>query len=155
MTYQPQAIERLTSAVVARLEQECEGLTAEHFPDAPDRFAWTKKEKSLLVSFEGGTYASESNSIDPYSMDRALELGVTVITRGLRGKLGMADALELVRKSLFGWEPTENGVVLGWARLLPTAERFVGEDQGVWRFVQLYRTTTTVVGFATERVRAP
>lgn len=152
-------IERLTDAVVERLKLQVPAMKAEHFPDAPERFVWSKADKSLLVTYEGATYSPEPQSFDPLSLERTMDLGVTVITRGLRGKLGMASAIEDVRAALFGWEPTERvdgaDVPMGWSRLMPTAERFVGEDQGSWRFIISFRTTMPVVAPGTERVRVP
>lgn len=152
-------IERLANAVVRRLEAQVPAMKTEHFPDAPERFIWAKAERSLLVTYEGATYGSDSRSLDPLSLERALDLGVTVITRGLRGKLGMANAIEDVRAALFGWSPTEltdsAEMPIGWSPLMPTAERFVGEDQGTWRVLISFRTTTVVVAPGTERVRVP
>lgn len=142
-------IERLTAAVVARLASEMPGWHADHFPDAPGRFQWAQRDRSLLVSYEGSTFGADPQSLAPEALDRTAQLGVTVLTRSLRGGYGMASALELVRRALFGWAPTERDdgvdVPFGWSRLVAIADQFVSEENGCWRFVVTFRTTSVVV----------
>jgi len=136
-------INRLAKAMVARLKDQLPGWDVDDFPDAPDRYGWAHQSQTLLVGFEASTYG-EPESLDPVSMTREIDMGVTILCRSLHGDLSIASALEDIRRALMGWRPLcADGAPFGTRALRPLSERFVDEVQGVYRFVALYRGATT------------
>lgn len=132
--------ETLPDLAVARLRELVHGVDVDHFPDVPDRYPWAKARHSLLVGYEGSSFDTPSDTFAPSSTSETIELGVTVLVRSLRGPHGAQGLLARVRRALFGWRPPTGG-----SALIPTRSQFVSEDQGVWRFVIVFQTTTTVV----------
>lgn len=130
----------LSELAVARLRALVHGVDVDHFPDVPERYAWAKTRQTLLVGYEGSTYATPSETLAPSSTTETVELGVTVLVRSLRGPLGAPALIARVRRALFGWRPPTGG-----GALVPTRSQFVSEDQGVWRFVIVFQSATTVV----------
>ena len=136
-------INALAKAIVERLKDQLPGWDVDDFPNAPDRYGWAHQSQTLLVGFEGTTYG-EPESLDPMSVTRELDMGVTILCRSLHGNLSIASALEDIRKTLMGWRPLDaDGVPIGIRSLRPLSERFVDEVEGVYRFVALYRGATT------------
>lgn len=149
--------ETLCNAVVARLRAKLPGFAAEYFPDAPARYPWGGKDKTLLVGFEGSAFGPVE-SLDPPSSDEAVDFSVTVIVRSLRGPFGVSETLANVRKALFGWRPVQSVTVgpvttiepLGFRPIVPTKTAFAGEDNGVWRYVAIYRASMVAVADVTD-----
>jgi hypothetical protein len=138
-------IDALAKSIVRRLQAEMVGWDVDDFPNAPDRYAWAHQSTTLLVAFEGANYG-ELQSMSPASAPREVDMSVTVLARSLRGNHSITDALEGVRHALFGWRPTDvHGNVLGFSALRPIRESFVSEEQGVWRFVAMYRSASISV----------
>jgi len=143
-------IEMLCNAVVERLRQRLPAYEVDHFPDAPERYAWAGASQTLLVGYEGSQYGAVESMV-PMSAPRTVNISVTLVTRSLRGDLGAMSALEGVRRALFGWRPeltdelTQEVMQLGFGPLAPTREGFVDEDQGLWRFVLSFSCTTVAV----------
>lgn len=129
----------LSDDVVARLKKWMPDVEIDHFPDAPDRYVWAKPRTGLLVGYEGSTFATDSDSISPLSLDRTDEIAVTVLVRSLRGPTGIEATLDRVRRALFGFTPPSGG-----SPLLPTTSKFVSETEGTWRFAMFFTTTTTI-----------
>ncbi len=137
-------ITRLISAVVARLKEQMPEWSVDEFPDAPDRYNWAGARATLLVAWESSSY-SDLESLEPFSARRELRLSVTLLARSLRGSHSIATGLDDVLVALFGWEPADTAGKLGCECLRPSEEKFVGEDQGLWRFVATYRSATVAV----------
>lgn len=148
--------EELCHAVVARLKSKLPGLSAEYFPDSPERYPWAGKDKTLLVGYEGSTFG-EVQSLAPQSCDEAVDLSVTVLVRSLRGPFGVSQVLAQVRRALFGWRPIKSVVTpsgggpvttiepIGFRPIVPLAVKYAGEDQGSWRYVHTFRASTVAV----------
>lgn len=148
-------INELSKSMVRRLTQKMTGWEVDDFPNAPDRYPWAHKTATLLVVFEGTTYG-DVESMSPPSATRDIDMSVTVLARNLRGDLSIASALEDARLALFGWRPTNiDGTLLGFRALRPVSERFVSEEQGVWRFVAMYRSATVCVADIMALTGAP
>lgn len=152
---------RLCNAVVERLRATMPGYKVDHFPDTPrDLLRFAGKSEALFVSYEGSV-DGELLSIDPLSADRTVELAVNIVVRSLVGPKGASETIEAVRGNLFGWQPTvtvppvppaEEATIesLGFMRLVPVRDGFVAEDNGTWRFVVVFRTTTVSVANAVD-----
>lgn len=148
-------IRRLSDSLVARLKAEMSSWDAEHYPPAPERYAWAHAKASLLVAFEGSIYG-EVESMAPQSTGRDVEMSVTILARQLVGDISITSALDQVRVALFGWEPTDpNGEKLGFGPMRPVRESFVSEEDGVWRFVAIYRSSIPVVADVAPLSGAP
>lgn len=148
-------IDALAKSMVRRLTEEMPSWNVEDFPNAPDRYNWACQSTTLLVAFEGTTYG-ELMSLDPASAEREFDMSVTVLARHLKGDHSIATALEGVRAALFGWRPTDaQGNVIGFSALRPIRESFVSEEQGVWRFVAMYRSASVAVAATMPLSGAP
>lgn len=137
-------IRRLSDAVVGRLKTKMTSWNADHFPAAPSRYAWAHASATLLVAFEGASYG-ETDSLAPQSARRDVEMSVTILSRMLVGNISITSALDEVRRALFGWEPSDETGKLGFGPMRPVRESFVSEEEGVWRFVAIYRSAIPVV----------
>jgi hypothetical protein len=138
-------LDALASSMVRRLKAQMPVWTVEDFPNAPERYNFCHQTSTLLVAFEGSTY-SDPYALSPMAADREVEMSVTVLARQLRGNLSITGAFELIRKALFGWRPTtEDDKPIGFGAMRPTRESFVGEEQGVWRYVVVYRSALPTV----------
>lgn len=151
----------ISQAVVDRLKLHLPTFKVEHFPDAPDRYPFTAQHQTLLVTYERSAFG-EPETLAPLSVMRTIELSVTTLVRSMRGAQGVQATLQRIRRALFGWRlarresvsgpgpsdpPTVSWVPLGGTPLLPIAENFVSEDNGVWRFVTAFRTAFPEVAF--------
>lgn len=136
-------IDALANAIVARLKARFPRFKVDHFPDVPERHPFASATRELLVAYEGSTFG-EPQSMDPVYCDRAVEWGVTLLVRSLRGPDGAQTMIEEVRKALMGWRAPQGG-----QRFMPTGDRFVSEENGVWRFLISFRVTVPSVGETT------
>lgn len=144
----------LNQAVVDRLKAAMPSFKVDHFPEVVDRYPFNKARHELLVSYGRSTYSS-AKSFSPLHVDQEAEVAVTLLTRSLRGPLGVLETIRDVRRHLFGWRPAllvsagdppvSSWQPLGGSPLIPTGDRFVGEEQGVWRWSITFTTTFPVV----------
>lgn len=156
--------EEALDAIAARLKVRTADLRldVEHFPDNPDNYPFASRAMTLLVAPEVTQYAPPS-SINGLAQEGTSTVSVTSLVRGLRGTDGATGVLTKVRRALHGWEPTkiegaEPEVVstyLGWTRMMLVDERFVSQENGVWRFVSRFSTKATAVAEEEERTGAP
>lgn len=147
----------LQQAIVDRLKAEFVGWDVDGFPDAVERYQFSSKSKALLVQPERSTYG-EVLSFDPFSVERTLQITISIYVRSLRRADGAFAANDRIRKALFGWEPAtkptvdgEAWVKLGCTHLRPVSDtEFVAEDNGQWQFIATYQTTTIEVALGLE-----
>jgi hypothetical protein len=112
----------------------------DHFPDDVERYNFKPSRHELLVAYERSDWEAPQ-SHDPVSQRRQIEFSVTVLARSMRGARGVVDTLDRVRQALVGWRaPTGGGPIYAYR------EEFVNEDNGVWRYVVLFRLNITDVG---------
>lgn len=142
-------IEDVTQSMVERLAERLPEFTVDHFPDGGARYQFTAHHQALFASYERSTYEAP-DTLYPLAATQRAEFGVTICVRSLKGKAGAASTIARVRSALFGWRPTKADEAnvqkpLGFAPFVPTRDELVGEDQGTWRFVVLFASSTTIV----------
>lgn len=147
-------IDDLNQAVVDRLKATMPAFKVDHFPEDIARYPFNSARHELLVSYGRSTYGA-AKSFAPLHVDQEAEVAVTLLTSSLRGPLGVLETIRDVRRHLFGWRPARlevagdppapTWVLLGGSPLVPTGDRFVGEEQGVWRWSITFTTTFPVV----------
>lgn len=137
-------MDAIADAIVARLKARFQGWKVDRFPDVPARYPFLSAQRELLVSYEESNYG-EPESIWPASVPRTASFAVTILVRSLKGPNGAAATIDDVRKALFGWQAPQGGTPF-----VPTRDRFVSEDEGVWRFVVSFRTVIPTVAEVAE-----
>ena len=156
--------DEVLDAITARLKLRTASLhlDCEHFPDDPDNYPFASRAMTLLVAPENTQYANPM-SMNGLAQEGNSTVSVTSLVRGLRGTDGATGVLTQVRRALHGWEPTkiegegEEAVstYLGWSRMVLIDERFVSQENGVWRFVSRFSTNAIAVAEEEERTGAP
>lgn len=152
-------IEDAAESIVARLKAEIPQFKVDHFPADIPKYAFAAQSQTLLVFYEGSTYAAPA-SLSPLASDRDVEFGVAVLVRSLRGATGAQVTIDRVRNALFGWRPTkDNGegvqVPIGLSVFVPTKDECIGENQGIWRFDVFFSSKTIAVARTTPLTGPP
>lgn len=135
----PLNLDQIADAIVAALAAAVPTVKVDHFPDAPGRYPFASKTSELLVMYEGSEY-SDPASISPISQSRGQTWSVTVVTRSLRGPGGAKALIEDVRQALTGWRTPYGG-----SAFIPTADKFLSEDNGTWQHVVMFKAEMPAV----------
>ncbi|MFT4098174.1 MAG: Gp37 family protein [Rhodoblastus sp.] len=131
---------RFVQAMVAILNAEAPGsFMIDEMPDKPGEVDISNRDGAIIVHYRGSKYAV-SPSADPVRQQRTFDVDVHVVARGLKGRTGAPNAMELVRK-MFQARRVE-----GAGPLSVVADGFHAEDGGIWDYVISFRGQLPAVG---------
>lgn len=120
-------ISELEEGIVEQLKARVQGVAIEPYPDKPEGYRLVHQAGALLVAYRAAKY-SEPQSRDEVIQERTLFFDVHVLSRSLRGHQGAYTHLEAARGALTGHQ------LVGFWKLVPTGEAFVGREENVWMF---------------------
>ena len=128
------ALNTIINDIITQLDSAL-SLKVEGFPDNPGEYKLLHPKGAILVSFNNSSYTSPE-SFEFIQQVRTLEIGLTLIIKGLRDKNGAYIYLDLINDTLTGFKPT------GCTQMYPVSDSFLTEDNGLWQYALSYRMTT-------------
>lgn len=125
----------ILEALQARLKAAVPDVGVELYPEKPTTWRLNNAKGALLVDFRGGQFGAAKDTQAAFT-ERTLTFGVSVVARTLYKGFGGLDLLDKTRAALNGYCPPN------CKKLLPKAEKFLGEQQGLWIFEATFETQT-------------
>ena len=118
-----------------RLKSQMAGVGVELYPEKPSTWRLNNAKGALLIDFRGGQFGQAKDTQAAFT-ERTLTFGVSIVARTLYKGFGGLDLLDKTRTALNGYCPPN------CKKLLPKAEKFIGEQAGLWIFEATFETQT-------------
>ncbi len=138
----------LETALVNRLAAALPMVEVVAYPGPAEQYALTHPCGAVLVGYSQSTYSAPEPT-DLLAQTRTMSFEITVLARDLRSDNGAYRFLETVRTALAGWMP-ENA-----HKVVPVQDRFVGANDGVWRYALTVSLTTITLETAEPQPFVP
>lgn len=125
-------------AIKAHLTQKFPALSVEYFPDSPDQYRLNHPAGALLISYIGTQYGA---TVDTgwVAQPGMPVFSIAVTMRKLHGRDGALDILDRLRPIC------QRLKVPGCKRFALVADRFLGEDKGIWQYALDFGTETLFI----------
>jgi len=133
------ATQAIVDALVQRLKAAFPDMAVEDFPDKPDEYRLNHPKGALLVSYLGAKYEAPLDA-GLVVQDATPKFSATATLRRLNGPDGAVAILARMRQALQGFKPP------GCQRKVwLLAERFLGENAGIWQYALDFATQAVAV----------
>lgn len=131
-------IQTTEDAMIQKLHADIPELEVKGFPDKPESYNFIHPKGTILLHYQG-YQSGDSKSTNKINQEESNIIGITLMTRSLRGNGGAYSYIQKIKESLVGYKP------LGSSKVYCIKGGFSNYEAGVWTYALSFGFKATFI----------